>query len=266
MTARVWEDWDYQEGEETRTGDDTKVLRFVITGTDDYDEARTALESYFSVTHPDGQQLNKYKLRRRGDQLWKADLNYSEVITQSLSYSVKTTGATARITHGFNETKYGPAGVGDSNVPGFGGALNVQDGRVEGFDKVIPAMELRLRNQFDRDLLTDAYIDSLFNLTGTLNNATFANRPAETLLFLGAEVDQPASGDGTVDYFFLAGRHITGLTLGAISGISKKAHQYLWPLWDTFDDTDANRNGKRIAAVYVDDVAEAVSWAGMFPS
>ena len=265
MTAKVWDAFPFQDGvESATTGEDSRNLAFYVTGTDEYDDAKAAFEAYFALTF-DGLEMQRYRLKQLAQELWHVDANYGQLITQSHSFRVRTTGATARITHGYSETRYGPGGN-NSTVPQQDAALNVQDGRIEGHEKVIPSMELALTYRFDRTCLTDAYIDRLENLTVTINAGAFGGRAAETLLFLGAELDQPATGKGSVNYNFLSGRHIQGLTLGQVTGISKKAHQFLWPLWETIDDTTANRNRKRIAGVYVNDVAEVVSWANFFPT
>jgi hypothetical protein len=260
----VWESHFFESGTESATsGDDTRSLEYFVTGTDSYAVARAAFESYFSLNH-DGLQLQKYRLKQLGTQLWKVTTNYGNSITQSQSFRVDTTGATLRLTHGFSETRYGPGGD-NSTVPPQDAALNVQDGRIEGHEKIIPSMSLTLRDKYPRDWITDAYLDSVENLTGTINAAPFGGRGAETLLFLGATINQPASGDAECEFKFLSGRHIQNLTLGSVTGINKKAHQFLWPLWDTVDDTGANRNRKQIAGVYVNDVAQVVSWAGLLP-
>lgn len=261
----VWEGHFFEEGTESGTsGEDTRSLEYFVTGTDSYAEARTAFESYFSLNH-DGLQLQRYRLKHLGTELWKVTTNYGQRITQSQSFSVDTTGATLRMTHGFSETRFGPGGDA-SSVPPQDGALNVQDGRIEGHEKVIPSMSLTLRDTYPRDWITDAYLDTVENLTGTINAGSFGGRGAQTLLFLGARINQPATGDAECEFAFVSGRHIQNLTLGSVTGINKKAHQFMWPLWETIDHSGSNRNRKQIAGVYVNDVAQVVSWANLLPT
>ena len=65
-------------------------------------------------------------------------------------------------------------------------------------------------------------------LTGTVNDDTFFGRPAGEVLFLGAQGKTGIKTDPVFNFHFGRLPNITGLTIGDITGIAKKGHQYLW--------------------------------------
>ncbi|MEM0924773.1 MAG: hypothetical protein AAGJ83_01925, partial [Planctomycetota bacterium] len=120
----VHEGW-LEEGTETATDGDSRNREFYITGVDTYEDARTQFESHASFQLQfDGKDLQQYRLRRLGEELWKASPVYNQRITQSQAFSVDTTGQTLRLTHGFSETRYGPGGD-NTSVPPQDAALNI---------------------------------------------------------------------------------------------------------------------------------------------
>jgi hypothetical protein len=85
-------------------------------------------------------------------------------------------------------------------------------------------------------------------------------------LFLGASGTQQwdsQKGDGpwNLSYKFIASPNATGLTVGEISDISKKGHEYLWVLYE--DDVSDDTLLKKPKAVYVNQVYKTASFAGL---
>lgn len=264
--ANIYEHWEYESGKGTAKGDgNSRTLRYTITGTNEYSVAEALLESTFPATH-DSLDAQDYSLNKLGDDLFVATVNYGTRITQSQRWSFDTTGNSVRITHGLSEFRYGAAGLDDSTVPAMDGALNVQDGNVQGYDKVIPGMKFTITNNYPEALVTDEYIETLENLTGTVNRDPFAGRAAESLLFLGATGSKGSSGDPEISHHYVAGRHAANFQIGSISGINKKAHQFVWVLWGEIPDAVAKKLRKVARGVYVNDVNEIADWDDIYPS
>ena len=264
--TRWHEGYDFETGLNTPDGrGNTRTLRFYVTDTNERDDVITASNANVPNTH-DGLDLQNFKDKRLGEELWLVVASYGTHITQSNRFRFDTTGNTQRITHGLSETRYGPAGVGDTSVPPQDGALNVQDGHIEGTTKIIPGMTFSITRTVPELQMTDAYVDHLEWLTGTVNRDPVLGRTAESLLFLGASGGNQSGGDAEVEFNYLSGRHLTSLTLGSVAGIVKKAHQHIWPLWSTTVDATANRTRKRITGIYVNDVADIEDWAAMLPT
>ena len=87
--------------------------------------------------------------------------------------------------------------------------------------------------------ITWSYVKSVAALTGTVNRAAFRQFDAGEVLFLGATGSQDwdsENGDGPVRLQFKfearpnagSGKTLPALHVGAIAGIEKGGHEYLW--------------------------------------
>jgi len=68
-------------------------------------------------------------------------------------------------------------------------------------------------------------------------------------------------GDWEITFAFAASPNVTDLTIGNISGISKKGWDYLWCRYADFEDTDAKMLVKRPIAVVVNRVYPSGSFS-----
>jgi hypothetical protein len=93
------------------------------------------------------------------------------------------------------------------------------------------------------------------SLTGKTNNASFATFAEGELLFLGADFSAASGGEVSITYKFVASPNRTGLTVGPITGIAKKGHEYLWVLYRP--NQSGNFLVKVPVAVYVHKVYES---------
>ena len=103
-----------------------------------------------------------------------------------------------------------------------------------------------------------AYKATLFALTGKVNGGSFKGFAAGEVLFLGASGSQRGNEDWEISYKFAASPNMTGLSVGALTGIAKGGWQHLWVLYS--DQVDQNTLIKRPIAAYV----EQVYWPGDF--
>lgn len=115
----------------------------------------------------------------------------------------------------------------------FKGAIGVEfsaggsQTRVRGLDIFTPILDYTYTTQFANDVVTDSYIDTIFALTGQVNNATFKGRPAGSVLFKGARGSRKGQDRWEIGFEFAYSENKTGLTIGDITGIDKKGWEYL---------------------------------------
>lgn len=230
---------------ESRTVDNTSAeLRFYITGTTDDDAARTALLAASASTH-NGLPRTNVRVEDIGPEKFDGTVLYGSrqsagPETGTSVYSFDTGGGTQHITQS-KETinSYSASG---SGAVDFEGAIGVSDAGVEGVDIVVPVYNFAETHYIDDATVNDAYKLALANLTGKVNNATFRGFAAGEVLFLGASGSKRLSPSGVEDweitFRFSRSPNVTGLTIGTITGISKKGWEYLWVRYaDTSDGT-----------------------------
>lgn len=105
--------------------------------------------------------------------------------------------------------------------------LDLKTGQVRGVDVFAPVMDYSYTTQFANSVMTDEFIDDLYDLTGTTNSSTFKRRAAGEVLFKGARGSRRGQDLWEVAFEFARSKNKTGLTVGDISGISKKGWEYL---------------------------------------
>lgn len=117
------------------------------------------------------------------------------------SYAFSVDNGTQHITQSIvTMAKYGR---GFNAPPDFKGAIGVDKGRINGCDRPAAALKFQMTKQIPTVSL--AYIRTLRNLVGTVNNAPFYGRQAGEVLFLGANGQvsgTPDAGGWTVTFGF----------------------------------------------------------------
>jgi len=249
------------ESRQVTTGQQPSVeLRYVIRGTNDDVEARNALLAN-SPTMYDPWGSGWFFLPRDtvtvqpvGDLLWEGIVRYGPVPqTQESVFSFDTGGGTQHITHSLaTVARYAPPG---KTAPDFKGAIGVTADSVEGVDITVPVNYQFSETHYLADMLvTPAYKATLFGLTGKVNSAGFKGFAAGEVLFVGAAGSKRGSGDWEITYRFAASPNVTGLTIGDITGISKKGWDYLWVRYADAEDAVAKALVKKPVAVYIEQV------------
>lgn len=178
--------------------------------------------------------------------------------------SFDTTGGTKHITHSKETVQTVPA-AGYTDVPDFHGGINVTDDGVEGVDVVVPQCTYAEEHQIAAATVTLAYLNTLVGLTGKTNNATWRGFAAGELLFMGAKVDGRLGEDFyTVTFSFSASPNVTGLEIGgAIDGIAKDGHEYVWVATERVEDATAGKLILRPLAAYVERVYDAGDFSAL---
>jgi hypothetical protein len=220
-------------------------------------------------------QAENYSIEYLGDDAWHVEVSYvkegaaddpNEPDPLRRSRSFDTGGGTSHITQangtpGPTETRY-PAS-GNNAAPDQKGAIGVDASGVQGVDIVIPALTWTETYDVPSVYVSSAYIVNLSKVTGTVNNAAFRGFPAGEVLFLGASGSQDwdaRKGDGpwTLSFKFVqspnagSGQSIPALTIGSLTNIAKKGHEYLWVRYE--DNVANNSLIKEPKFVYVNKV------------
>jgi hypothetical protein len=179
-------------------------------------------------------------------------------ITQAKGGTVTTTGSTTTTTS--TETKFPPT------APSMDSAIGVDGDSVAGVDIVVPQLTWTETYDVPSPYVTNDYIKTVAALTGTVNNAAFRSFAAGEVLFLGAsgshEWDEE-KGDGpwSLSYKFVASPNVTNETIGPVTGITKRGHDYLWIRYE--DSVTDSTLLKKPKFVYVNKVYRDGSFSGL---
>jgi hypothetical protein len=183
----------------------------------------------------------------------------SQHITQAAGGTVTTSGGTT-VTQG-SERRYPPG-----TAPSMNNAIGVDGSSVNGVDIVAPALTWTETYDVPHQYVTANYIKSIAALTGTVNNGAFRTFAAGEVLFMGCSGsqewdDQRGNGPWTLSYKFVASPNVTEQTIGDITGIEKKGHEYLWVRYE--DAVSSNELVKKPKYVYVNKVYRDGNFAGL---
>lgn len=231
---------------------------FVVTGAfNEYTAYAMAMAS--SDTFRQGLWRQNITATHKGNGCWHGTVSYGpyQTATGTWRLDFDTTGGTLRVTHSkAQRAKYG-AGAPDTR------AIGAQpDGRVEGCDIVIPALKLTWTFRYPVMGMPMSRIVQLARYTGQTNSDTWMGFEANELLFLGATGSLGAETETEVRYSVVASQNATGLTIGTITGIAKKGHDFLDVHW--MDDVDSGKNIKAAKYVYTHRVYDEVAFGPLF--
>lgn len=172
-------------------------------------------------------------------------------------------GGTKHITTAYDTTGYvGPGGtvVGVQKTIG----IDLKTGQVRGVDVFAPVLDYSLTTQFANSIVTTAYIDKVFDLTGKTNDAVFKGRQIGEVLFKGARGQKRGNDRWEISFEFAYSKNETGIAVGDITGISKKGWEYLDVLYkDSPTLRIANRPVQVPAQVNVHQVYKSGSFADL---
>lgn len=145
--------------------------------------------------------------------------------------SFNTAGATQHIST--SKELIAAFGMGGSSADGLtigvGQPIGASADSVEGTDIPVPVFEFEIERTLPASVVDADYVQSLKDTTATTNAAAWNDFDEGHVLFLGAAGQQPGEGQPwRISFRFWAGSPSTGVTIGDISGISKKP-------WELFD-------------------------------
>jgi hypothetical protein len=252
-----------REGSDS-AGGSTSSITWRVTGSSDPTVGRQALFNLgldpLVTSGPidniyDGLGLSTLSRERIADEVWDftAEYRQREPEPGEFTISIDTSGGQVMQTYAYAEAKYSATG---ESAPGMNNAIDVQDNRPQGVQRIIPALKISLRAKIKTANIAAAggemaYAQLISELTGTVNNATaFGQFAAGELLFTGATGDIIAE-DPSLTFSFLASKNVTGLTIGNITGITKNGHDYIWFSFKNDKDATTGLQQSAPRAAYV---------------
>lgn len=150
-----------------------------------------------------------------------------------------------------------------TTAPFFGGAIGVTDTSVEGVDIIVPVYNFAETHYLPASMVTLAYRQTLFHLTGKVNDAPFKGTASGECLFLGASGSKRGIEDWEITFRFAASPNQNNLVVGDITGIAKGGWDYLWVRYQDVEDASAKALVKRPLAVYVERVYHFGNFSGL---
>lgn len=280
MSGLVWvEDGDSRQATIVRRGKkatSTMTKSYKLFGTANDVEVHAAVNQQISTVGYGWQypgvadaQLwaESYSIAFLGDNAWQVTINYEKTGAEpstpdpmKRARSFDTTGGTQHITQACS---VGSGGTLDfekrfpSSATNMSGAIGVDSNGVNGVDIVVPQLQWQESYDVPNAYVTAAYVRGVAGITGTTNSSSFRGFDAGEVLFVGCSGSQEwdnekGSGPWSLSYRFVASKNVTGQTIGSISGIEKKGHEYLWVRYE--DAVSSNTLLKQPKAVYVSKV------------
>jgi len=251
-----------EDGKNSRVGwkeDEGGDLVYVVEGSDEQEEIIAAVRSVTGLFYQGfGRGLIKIT-EQIAPGTYRVEVPYRFGNNPDGKYasewSVSSTGGTAHITTSIQTVQsYGPA-----PRPNYQGGIGVTKDAVEGVDIIVPQFLRTETHWWYREAITQGYIQSLFAATGKVNSQPFREMSAGEALFLGFTWD----GRGGLEpwrftYSFMGLPNVTNKTVGTITGINKRGHEYLWVSFE--EVVDNNKVVKRPKYAYVERVYESTDF------
>lgn len=258
------------EGTELATGDRREAtLSYYVKGAIDEADALTAV----GATAPDfylGLARQGRRAKPIGNDQYVVTARYSNDVSNDTqddpgsSITPPTESSYQFSTGGGSETMFvslqtmqglAAPGIPNPTVPDYDGGINVTDDGAQGVERTVPVFNFSETHYKTSAQVTQAYIGSLFALTGTVNTAAFKGFAAGEVLFLGASGSKRgAFGDWELTYNFAASPNITNGTVGTFTGVNKQGWDYLWFQFEDIEDTAAKQLVRRPAYLFVERV------------
>ena len=264
----------------------TYVKSYKIFGSADDVEVHNEINTTISGSYwqypgaPDMQlMVESYSLSYLGDQAWQLSVQYTKDGAEDeekpdplhRSRSFDTSGGTKHITQARSETRYGPTGA-TGPTPNMNKAIGVDGQSVAGVDIVVPQLQWSENYDVPDKFITSEYIKKVAERTGTVNDAGFRSFAAGEVLFIGCsgshEWDEDkGSGPWNLAYKFVAnpnagaGQTYPAETIGAITGVEKKGHEYMWIYYDS--DVTGGTLLKKPKYVYINEVYRKTDFAAL---
>lgn len=166
--------------------------------------------------------IQDIQLKPQGPSFWHVSCPYGPLPKWPGSYEIhsRTTGGTVHISAANSMVAKHGTGAPDTVIIGQDGA---------GAEIVVPVQMRSYTFNFGRGIVTEFAMDYWESLVGLVNSATWHNRPAGEVLYLGHDCKTTISADPTssVTFDFALSRNKTGITIGSISGIAKQGHDLI---------------------------------------
>ena len=152
------------------------------------------------------------------------------------------------------------AGSYGTSPPNMKGAIGVDAQlNVAGVEVPVPTFKWTETHYVLDSFVTTSQVAAWYAVAANpISKYTFRSFAAYEALFLGVSGSiRHRGGDWELNFSFAASPNMTSLTVGSITGISKKGWQYLWPRVVPYQSAPGDPIIPKIQHVYVDDVIGA---------
>lgn len=254
------------DGEITSQNEETRDVNYIIVGTPDAARAYAAFRSYvwrYARTYGELKfQSVRVKIKPDAYDVFDGVVTYSSRRDDVAKWSGTTKGGTAHITESL-ETVAKTSIDENGYVKDFQRLINVQDGEAQGVDVKRPAWQHSVSISYPASVVTQNYLQSLFQMTGTVNSAPiwFFNRGE--LLFEGADwsTREQTNDAGNLElwydftFSFIAMPN-TIVQREGMQPLPKEGHQYYWVFTWPKKDPESESLVQRPISAYVERVYE----------
>lgn len=260
MTVRIFE---RAKSGASSTASKSQTREYCITGLRNYGsaEALAIQGTPTTITTAAGLLYREdVSIEQAGYDIYYATVKYGENKQElgSIQVDFDTTGGTVHISTS-KETVASYASAG--NAPDNKQLIGYDGEDVAGVDIVIPALRLNLRYKHPAGFLSIPQVRLLAYYTGTVNSTSFLGFPAGEVLFLGASGSGGTDAEAEVQYSFAVSQNANGLTIGDLTGIAKKGHEYLWIRYK--ESTSEDKAVAQPEFAYVERVYDTADLAGI---
>lgn len=212
-------------------GRSTAERTFLCQGDPDPATCIQALkDSSILIDTYEGLVRNAISTDRVGPEAWELTVSYDALEPEVGDYKIMLGGNNGTVvqTAAFAQQSYPASG---ETAPDFGLAIDVQDGVPQGVEVVVPGTKISVIAKIASAYVTSpaAYTKLINSLKGKTNNAVFLGFAAGELKFLDAN-GPLVDDDPKLTFDFELSENVTGYSIGNITGIDKKGHDYLWIL------------------------------------
>lgn len=214
--------------------------------------------------------VENYQIAHLGGDAWDVIAHYESMgfdedrEPMKRARSFQTGGTTARMMQAYAERRYPP------DAPDMKKAIDVDGDAVKGVEVTVPGLTWTENYDVPSAVVTWAYVKFLASAKGAVNKKAFRTFAPGEVCFDGCEGAQQwdeERGDGpmSLNFKFTAepnagvNQTLEPLTIGDITGIEKKGHEYLWTRYETVV-VDGIKVQKP-AAVYVNEVKRIIDFA-----
>jgi len=247
------------------SSDGTVERKYIVGSTSDndaYSELLAHADCPDTISTPFGVLVRKrLSLTHIGGGNYEAECTWSGLGIENdeptfVELSFSTQGKTEHITQSLNTTRY--AGTADDH----GGQIGVTKDGVEGVDVTVTGLTWTETHIFPNADCDNAYLLLLKSITGKVNDDDFRGHSAGEVLFLGASGSRKNALQWQIEFAFVAIPNASSLTVGSITGIEKKGHEYMWITWDK-EEIDGEFVKSVPRAVYVEQVYPTADFSSL---
>ena len=196
-----------------------------------------------TYTFPSGKLavLQSVSITDIDERSWDFKLSYAKLQRKEedfIEYEFDIGTQDVTITHALDTT---PFTGGGRSAPDFKNGVNVSpDGKVQGVGVGQPTFTFQVTKHWPIAAITQAYQLQVRALAGKFNDADFYGLPAGSVKFMGAR-GKPAGQKWPVTYRFEYSPNESGISVGDITGITRKGWEYLDIYRRTISDVTAKK-------------------------